>query len=211
MSDSQVLFFILTSIIVILSPGQDMVLLISRGISTGKKAGMITAAGISLGLLGHTLLVVMGLGAILQSSTVAFMMMKIIGAIYLIYIGVKVLFSPPISLPKSSNEVQGLWIYFKQGALSNLSNPKVAIFYFAYLPQFVTTENVNPTETLLALGVLFALLTFIVKIPIGYLAGYLSTWFQSNISKQIVLNRISGSVLIALGLHLITDDHQKSV
>jgi threonine/homoserine/homoserine lactone efflux protein len=106
-------------------------------------------------------------------------------AIYLIYIGIKVLRSPPVQLANPSKKANGVWTYFKQGALSNLSNPKVAIFYFAYLPQFVTADNSNSTETLLILGVLFALLTFIIKVPLGYLAGYFSTWFQSNTSKQV--------------------------
>ncbi len=148
-----------------------------------------------------------GLGALLQASELAFSLMKYLGAAYMIYLGIKAFRAPPIDL-SSTDKLQGsLGSFFVQGALSNLSNPKIAIFYFAYLPQFVGPENAHPTETLLALGTFFALLTIIVKLPIGLLAGRLSGWIQSRPTVQIWLNRSCGGILVAMELRLAADDH----
>ncbi|RDE19722.1 LysE family translocator [Motiliproteus coralliicola] len=206
MLDSSLLVFILTSLLIILSPGQDMVLVLSRSIARSSTAGLVTAAGISSGLLGHTLLVAAGLGALLQASELAFSLMKYLGAAYLIYLGFKAFRAPPLSLDSPVGQSDKLMSLFWQGALSNLANPKIAIFYFAYLPQFVSPTSDNAAFTLLALGTLFAVLTFVVKMPIGLLAGKLSGWIRSRPSVQIWLNRSSGGLLMALGLRLATDN-----
>ena len=206
MIDSQFLFFVVTSLIVIVAPGQDMVLVMSRSISLGTKAGVATASGVSVGLLGHTVLAALGLGAILQASETLFMALKFIGAAYLVYLGVRAFRTPPIDLNVSGGQESSLGRLFWQGALSNLSNPKIAVFYFAFLPQFVSAGTTNTSMQLLILGSVFALLTFLVKAPIGVIAGTMSQWLRSRPRVQIWLNRISGSVLIALGLRLALDD-----
>ena len=89
---------------------------------------------------------------------------------------------------------------FYQGAISNLSNLKIAIFYFAFLPQLVSQQAAYPTRTLLMLGTTFALMTFIIKAPIGYGAGALSGWLRSRPAVQVWMNRVSGTLLVALGL-----------
>lgn len=207
MSDSAIILFLTTSLLIILSPGQDMVLVLSRSIARGSKAGVITAAGVGSGLLGHTVLVALGLGALLNASELAFSIMKYVGAAYLLYLGYKAFRTPPIDL-NQSGQAQGSFLsFFLQGALSNISNPKIAIFYFAYLPQFVSADNSAPTETLLALGATFALLTVVVKVPIGFLAGALSGWIQSCPEVQVWLNRSCGGVLVAMGIRLATDNY----
>ena len=210
MSESQIIVFLIASILVVLSPGQDMVLVMSRGIAQGARAGVVTAAGVSTGLLGHTVLAALGLGAILQSSELAFTAMKYAGAAYLLFLGVKAFVTPPIELGGPKSTSGALRTPFFQGAISNLSNPKVAIFYFAYLPQFVTAESARPTETLLVLGVAFALITFLVKVPIGYVAGTFSGWLQVRPTVQNWLNRVSGSVLVGLGVQLATESQVRA-
>lgn len=207
MSESAIILFLTTSLLIILSPGQDMVLVLSRSIARGSKAGVITAAGVGTGLLGHTVLVALGLGALLQASELAFSIMKYAGAAYLLYLGYKAFRAPPIDLHQSGQAQGSLGSFFLQGALSNISNPKVAIFYFAYLPQFVSADSSTPTETLLALGAIFALLTVVVKMPIGFLAGALSGWIQARPAVQVWLNRSCGGVLVAMGIRLATDSH----
>jgi len=208
MLDHSILLFIFTSVLIILSPGQDMVLVLSRSLSLGPKAGMITAVGVGTGLLGHTALAAAGLGAVLQASEQAFTLMKILGAAYLIYLGIKVFSALPLELKSQASEQRSSWLCFRQGALSNISNPKIAIFYFAYLPQFVGAGSAQPTVELLLLGALFALLTVVVKLPIGYMAGRLSGWVQTRPSVQRWLNRISGGLLVAMGLRLAADSQQ---
>jgi threonine/homoserine/homoserine lactone efflux protein len=203
--ESTLTLFLISSLIVIAAPGQDLVLVVSRSIALGAKAGVITAAGVSVGLIGHTVLAAMGLGTILLASESIFTAMKIVGAAYLIYLGVKTFRAPPIDLTQT-NEAQGnLRTLFYQGAISNLSNPKIAIFYFAFLPQFVTLDSSNPTQTIFALGVAFAILTFLVKVPIGFVAGAFSGWLKDRPNVQIWFNRASGGVLMALGLRLAFD------
>ena len=174
--------FIISSVVLIITPGQDMILVMSRSISQGWKAGVATAAGVSVGLLGHTLFASFGLGALLSASEVMFTVMKIFGAVYLFYLGIKILRDRDSKMNLSGLPATPLPRAFLQGALSNLSNPKIAIFYFAYLPQFVPPGAENPTVHLLMFGAAFAALTFLIKGPVGYGAGVLSGWLRQPTS-----------------------------
>lgn len=196
------LLFILTSIIIILTPGQDMILVMSQSISHGKKAGIITALGVSGGLLGHTLLATVGLGSLLMASDWLFDVIKFIGAAYLIYIGYQLLVSksPKLAiktLPKVSYKKM-----FIQGAITNIMNPKITIFYFSYLPQFVTLNTGTESLQLFILGITFAILTFFIKAPIGFISGTLSFWIQARPIVLKYINKTSGVILIGLGLKL---------
>ncbi len=197
--------FIIASLVLIITPGQDMILVMSRSISQGAKAGVATAAGVSTGLLGHTLLAALGLGALLRASEILFMAIKLFGAAYLIYLGVLHFRQKGMNIDVQTMLAVPLKKLYVQGALSNLSNPKIAIFYFAYLPQFVPADAANPTMRLLFLGTTFAILTFMIKGPVGFTAGILSNWLRSRPSVSIWINRISGGVLISLGLKLAFD------
>ena len=194
--------FVVTSLVLIITPGQDMILVMSRSISQGWRAGVTTAAGVSVGLLGHTLLASLGLGALLRTSEILFVIIKLAGAAYLVYLGIKLLRSSASGLNISDMPATTLKKSFLQGAISNISNPKITIFYFSYLPQFITANTGNPTGQLLMLGATFALLTFMVKGPVGYGAGLLSGWLRSNRTVLGWVNRVSGVVLIGLGVRL---------
>lgn len=202
----QIVLFIITSLIVIVTPGQDMVLVMSRSVAQGSRAGIATAAGVSTGLLGHTVLAAMGLGAVLQTSELLFTCIKMMGAVYLGYLGAKLLLSKKEEFQLSSGGGASLAKVFFEGAVSNMSNPKIAIFYFAFLPQFVPAGNNRPALMLLVLGVSFSVLTFFVKAPIGFGAGTLSKWLRSRPSVQLWINRFSGCVLVALGIKLALEN-----
>jgi threonine/homoserine/homoserine lactone efflux protein len=165
-------------------------------------SGIATAAGVSVGLLGHTLLATLGLGAILQASAILFATLKFIGAAYLIYLGIKTFRAPLPAFEASEAEKVSFRELFLQGAFSNLSNPKIAIFYFAFLPQFVSAESTETTTVIFFLGVLFAVLTFFIKAPVAFFSGKLSGWLRSNPAVQAWLNRVCGGVLVGLGLRL---------
>ncbi|MDH3688764.1 MAG: LysE family translocator [Gammaproteobacteria bacterium] len=205
MTEAQIFLFVVTSLIVIITPGQDMVLVMSRSVAQGSKAGVATAAGVSTGLLGHTALAGFGLGALLRASEMLFVAVKVIGAVYLFYLGAKLLRTRQEELELSGAGSSSLRALFVQGAISNLANPKIAIFYLAFLPQFIEADALHPTSMLLALGVAFAVLTFIVKAPIGYGAGALSSWMRARPKIQVWLHRISGGVLIALSMRLVLE------
>ncbi len=194
--------FIIASLVLIITPGQDMILVMSRSISQGPRAGVATAAGVSTGLLGHTLLASLGLGALLMASEVLFTAVKLAGSVYLVYLGIMHFRHNPLSIDIQNMAVAPLRKLYLQGALSNLSNPKIAIFYFAYLPQFVPAGSTSPASRLLMLGAVFSGLTFMVKGPVGFASGVLSNWLRSRPDVSAWINRISGFVLIALGLKL---------
>ena len=194
--------FIVASLVLIVTPGQDMVLVMSRSIAQGEAAGVATAAGVSLGLVGHTVLATLGLGAILRTSEWLFVALKLAGAAYLVYLGFGLLRTQGAELIVQAIEKRSLARLFFDGALSNVSNPKVAIFYFAFLPQFVLPGATHPTLSVFVLGLLFAALTFVVKGPVGYFAGLLSGWLRSRPDALTWLYRSSGAVLIGLGVKL---------
>lgn len=206
MLDISWFLFIGASLVVIIAPGQDMVLVMSRGIGQGARAGLTTAAGVSVGLLGHTLLAAFGLGMLLAASELAYSVLKYFGAAYLFYLGVRLLLSGGKSLTTGNITSVSLSRLFFEGALSNLSNPKIVLFYFAFLPQFVPASAHNPQLLLLTLGIVFALLTFVVKVPVGMFAGALSDWFQARPKVLAWLFRSSGMMLIGLGVRLVFEE-----
>jgi threonine/homoserine/homoserine lactone efflux protein len=196
------LLFTVASLVLIVTPGQDMVLVMSRSIAQGAAAGVATAAGVSVGLVGHTVLVTLGLGAILRASEWLFVALKLAGAAYLIYLGIALLRTRGVALAVHAAAQRSVARLFIDGALSNISNPKIAIFYFAFLPQFVLPGAAHPTLSVFALGLLFAALTFLVKGPVGFFAGLLSAWLRSRPGFLVWLYRSSGAILIGLGIRL---------
>jgi threonine/homoserine/homoserine lactone efflux protein len=196
------LLFVVASLLLIVTPGQDMILVMSRSIAQGPGAGVATAAGVSVGLVGHTILATLGLGAILRTSEWLFVGLKLVGAAYLVYLGLQLLRSRAHELVVAAGAPRSLGRLFFDGALSNVSNPKIAVFYFAFLPQFVLPGAVHPTLSVFILGLLFAALTFLVKGPVGLGAGLLSGWLRSRPETLAWLYRTSGAVLIGLGLKL---------
>jgi len=202
MIDANWILFLLASVVVIATPGQDMILVLSRSLSHGVRAGVTTAAGVSAGLVGHTLLATLGLGALLRTSEWLFTALKLIGAAYLLYLGVQLLITRASQLQSTAALPQSQMRLFVTGAASNISNPKIAVFFFAFLPQFVATGATHPTLTIFALGLFFAALTFIIKGPVAVFASRLSTWFQSRPDALAWLYRCSGLVMLGLAVRL---------
>lgn len=201
MTNTQLFLFLLASLAVITTPGQDFLLVLSRGVAIGARAGVATAAGVATGLVGHTLLVTFGVGALLTTSAIAFTVIKFVGAAYLIYLGLKLLRSGVPELSVSAESQSSVLGCFCTGVVSNLANPKITIFYFAYIPQFLP-DNSDSATGLFALGIVFALLTFLVKGPIGFLAGQSASWIKKNQTVFSWFNRATGALLIALGIKL---------
>jgi threonine/homoserine/homoserine lactone efflux protein len=202
MIDAQWLLFLVASLAVIATPGQDMVLVMSRSVTHGIRAGLATAAGVSAGLVGHTLLATAGLGALLRTSEWLFTALKLVGAAYLLYLGVQLLLTRGARITAEASAPRSLRSLLVTGAASNITNPKIAVFYFAFLPQFVTREATHPTLTILTLGLVFAALTFLVKGPVAVFAGRLSAWFRSRPAALLWLYRCSGAVMIGLAVRL---------
>lgn len=179
-----------------------MLLVMSRSITHGSRAGLATAAGVSLGLLGHTALATAGLGALLRTSDWLFTAVKLIGAAYLLYLGLQLLLTRSAQVITAASAAQPISRQFITGATSNITNPKIAIFYFAFMPQFVAPGAGHPALTILVLGIVFAGLTFLIKGPVALFAGSLAAWFRSSASALVWLNRCSGVVMVGLATRL---------
>lgn len=207
METTQLILFVLASLAVIITPGQDLLLVMSRAVTQGSRAGIITASGVSFGLLGHSMIAALGIGALLLASASFFTVLKYIGAVYLCYLGIRLIVSSSGRLNLSETSALSTRKLFLTGAFSNISNPHVTLFYLAFLPQFIPTSTEKPTLYLLTLGLTFALLTFVVKGPIGYFAGVLSAWLRSRPEVLKWIDRISGTMLIGLGIRLALGKH----
>ena len=201
MGVSWTLFFV-TSMVLIATPGQDMILVMSRSMAQGPKAGLATAAGVSLGLIGHTILATLGLGAVLRTSQWLFVALKLVGAVYLVYLGIGLLCTRRDQFTFGTSARRSTARLLFDGAFSNVSNPKIALFFFAFLPQFVSPDAPRPTLSLFLLGLVFALLKFLLKAAIGLSAGFLSGWLRARPSALKWLYRSSGAILIGLGFRL---------
>lgn len=195
--------YVAASLALILTPGQDMLYVISRSLAQGRAAGVYSAVGVILGILVHTALAALGVGAILQASEALFLALKLAGAAYLVYLGLKMVLARTqglgVDTPAAPLRPSSLvW----QGLLSNVSNPKIVLFFFAFLPQFVDPASAHPTRDLALLGVIYAGLGLPVKAGVGLAAGSLSDALRRRPQALAWVNRASGAILVALGLRL---------
>jgi threonine/homoserine/homoserine lactone efflux protein len=195
--------FVVASLVLIVTPGQDMILVISRSIAQGAVAGMATATGVCSGLVVHTVVAALGLGALIRSSEALYLGLQFAGAAYLAYLGLQLLRAPQVPLAiAGSARVRPVRMFF-DGALSNLCNPRIAVFYLAFLPQFVAPGASHAVLSLGALGFVFAGLALMVKGPIAFGAAALTHWLRAHPQSLVWLFRSSGAVLLGMGLQLL--------
>jgi len=201
--------FLLLSLFVVMSPGIDTALITKRTISDGRKDGFRMALGITAGSLVHTLAVAFGLSAILMQSAIAFEIVKYVGAIYLIYLGVSSFITRKNKQPHNNeqyNEGSRSKSAFKQGLISNVLNPKVAMFFITFLPQFVINGN-NVTAQLITMGVIYTLLSITWFFIYVFFINYLREWLMSA-KVQKIMDKTTGLVLIGFGLKLALEKQQ---
>lgn len=195
--------FLLVAVVMMLIPGPNMAFIISRSVSGGKKQGIATAFGMQLGFIFHILIAVCGLSAILMTSSTAFQIVKYAGAVYLIYLGIKTIREKQDLTINTQQKVYGsTWQSFSQGAITNILNPKNALFFLTFLPQFITTTNGNTAFQFIFLGVVFGVIGFIFDVLLIFLAILLKERFSKNPKMIDWQKNISGAVLIVLGLEL---------
>lgn len=200
---SDIFTFLLLSLFVVMSPGIDTALITKRTILDGRKNGYKMALGITIGSLVHTFAVAFGLSAILMQSAIAFEIVKYVGAIYLIYLGISsFITSKNVNDNKQEkHDVNRMKkSAFKQGVLSNVLNPKVAIFFLTFLPQFVKTGT-NVTFQLITMGVIYTLLSITWFFIYVFFINYLRDWLMST-KVQSIMDKTTGLVLIGFGLKL---------
>ena len=198
--------FITTAIVLVLTPGQDTFFILGRSLASGRPAGIAAALGITAGSFVHTFLAAVGLSALLATSPSAFMVVKFAGAAYLFYIGIRALLSRSNGLPGADggDVVDSRWSAFRQGILCNLLNPKVALFFLALMPQFISADSTNKVGAFLVLGASFITLGLIWCLTLAIGAAKLRSAFLRRPSMASILNKVAGSMFIALGLRLAT-------
>lgn len=196
--------FFAGSLLIIISPGPDFVYVITQGIARGRWAGMLSALGISTGLLCHTLLAALGLTALVMASPLGFDAARYAGAAYLGYLGVKSWRSRGIlAIERQSFEANpmGAVSILRQGMLTNLLNPKALLTFLAFVPQFVTGSDHRAAQVI-TLGVSLAVIGACWFSVVGYCSGMMGEWFTNPRSARLI-NRATGCVLIGLGIRLV--------
>jgi len=196
------LFFI-ASLLLNLTPGNDMLYVASRSVSQGIKGGIVSALGVFAGCFVHILAAVLGLSIIISRSAYLFQVIKFAGAGYLIYIGIRSLLAKPSTGLVEEVKVKTNYLkLFKQGAITNALNPKVAIFFLSFLPQFVDVSSPYVKVQLFTLGVWFAVQGTTVLIIVACIFGKTKDFFKNNPKAIRIHEKITGLVLIGLGIKI---------
>ncbi|MED0875609.1 LysE family translocator [Bacillus mobilis] len=194
--------FLLTGILLNLIPGADTMYIVGRSISQGRKAGVYSVFGIITGSLVHTLLVAFGLSIILTKSVVLFNIIKVIGVIYLVYLGIKMILDKTnITFQASSNKLNIRKIYL-QGLITSLTNPKVSLFFIAFLPQFIDTKASGPIPFII-LGITFTVTGLLWCLFVAYFSSYVTKKLRGNQKVGMILNKVTGMIFIGMGLKLL--------
>lgn len=199
-SPSSLILFVTGAAILLVIPGPAVLYIISRSVGHGRLAGLVSAMGIAFGTLVHVAAATLGLSALLASSALAFQSVKYIGAGYLIFLGIRVLRNRDTELVQAAEGRINLRNIFAQGVLVNLLNPKTALFFLAFLPQFVDPARGRVTIQIFQLGVLFALMGWMSDSIWALLAGTLAGHFRGSARLRRVQRQTSGTALIALGV-----------
>jgi RhtB (resistance to homoserine/threonine) family protein len=195
--------FITAGILLNLTPGPDTLYILGRSIAQGREAGVASALGISAGSIFHTFAAALGLSAILATSALAFGTIKLIGGAYLVFLGIKMLLDRRKQLSLPSNFRRRTTIAaFRQGVVTNVLNPKVALFFLAFLPQFIDPVSPTKVPAFLALGLTFVTTGTIWCLVLAWFASAFSERLRANEAIGQWLNRAAGGVFVFLGLRL---------
>lgn len=195
--------FCLSAIVLSVTPGPDTIYILGRAVSQGTRSGTASVLGISTGVLIHTIAAAIGLSTILATSALVFKMIKLIGAAYLIYLGITmILAARDTDMFSTKNSAPGsFWKIYRQGVVTNVLNPKVALFFLSFLPQFIEPDH-GSVFSFIVLGLIYV---FICTVWYLIFAGFSSTiamTFKKNPMWVRAIHRISGSIFIGLGLNL---------
>ncbi|POZ61876.1 LysE family translocator [Chromobacterium alticapitis] len=202
----QLAAFLAAAMLITLSPGPDNLMVLSQGIARGRRQGMAFGLGCAMGCLNHTLLAALGVSALIAASPLAFTALKIAGGAYLVYLGWGAIRSPGASF-RADGQAAGpqasLAATFRRGLIANAINPKVVLFFLAFLPQFVNPAQGPVGLQTAILGTLFTLQGALIFGALGYFSGHVGHWLAKSRKASQWLDRVAGSIFIALGLRLI--------
>lgn len=194
--------FFIASILLALTPGPDNLFVLAQAAQRGKTAGIAVTLGLCTGIVAHTTAVALGVAVIFQASTVAFSLLKYIGAAYLLYLAFLSFKAGAEQKKELNTQKLPFQKLYKRGIIMNITNPKVSIFFLAFLPQFTDPAYGSLFSQFLTLGGLFIISTLLVFGGISILAGEIGAIFRKSTRAERILNRLAGTVFVALALKL---------
>ena len=194
--------FFAASLLLCLAPGPDNIFVLTQSALRGASAGCIVTIGLCSGLVVHTTAVALGVAAIFQASALAFNALKIVGAAYLLYLAWQAFRASAAGMVGAGERGLRGWRLYRRGIIMNVTNPKVSIFFLAFLPQFADPALGSLRLQLMLLGGLFIVATLLVFGGIALLAGRLGQWLQRSEKTQLLINRLAGTVFVVLAIKL---------
>ncbi len=200
-SQTSLFGFVVAALVVLWLPGPGVVYVVTRSVSQGRLAGLVSALGLSIGVFFHVAAATAGLSALLLTSVTSFFFVKMLGAAYLIYLGISTLLARGEARKVASVNAQSLRRLFIDGVVVSILNPKIAVFFLAFLPQFVNPAGSVPLQMLL-LGVIYAVLALMTDSTYALLASSVRHWLSARIIQGPLLRYLSGCVYLSLGLHV---------
>ncbi len=206
--ETSLILFLTASVALIAAPGPDNLYIVARGIGQGRMAALVSACGMAVGVAVHTTFATVGLSALLAQSATAYTVIKYAGAAYLVYLGLKTLLGKEaLAVPEDAAPMR-LRSVFSQAVISDVLNPKVALFFVAFLPQFTTPSAGNVSAQLFVLGMIFALIGLAIDCVIAFFSGSVGDWLTHRRGVANALRWLMGSVLVGLGLRLALSDRR---
>lgn len=196
--------FIITVMIFTATPGMDTIFVLNKSIAQGRREAIYSSLGIMAGVLVHTLLATFGLSAIVAKSAMVFSVIKYLGAAYLVYLGIKALWSNQNPLDVEQNieikKDKNIWSHFREGLFTNLLNPKVALFFLSFFPQFIKKEAMDSLMPYFILGSIVIAVGVIWFLLLAYFAAMFSAKFKENPKISVWVSKISGLIFILMGI-----------
>lgn len=186
------------TLLLVLLPGPNLLFILGAGISGGRRTALAAAIGVEVGTLVHVVAAALGLSAVLQSSAVAFSAVKYLGVLYLVYLGIKALRARPSAHDEQQVEPQSIMTAMRRGALVNVLNPKVSLFFLAFLPQFIDTDRGSSAQQILVLGAIFFAIALTIDLLYATGSGALSTWLTNRPAVLRQQERIAGVIYLCL-------------
>lgn len=180
-----------------LAPGPDNIFVLTQSAVSGARSGLLVVSGLCTGLVFHSIAVALGLAALIKASAVAFTVLKLAGAAYLLYLAYQAFRAPIQKLGADAPKIRGLDLY-RRGLIMNITNPKVAIFFLAFFPQFMDPSQGGMVLQVAQLGLIFVLVTFVVFGSIAVAAGGLSARLTKSPKTQLIINKLAGLVFVGL-------------
>ena len=197
---SSLALFVAAAFVLLIVPGPTVLYIVARSIDQGRMAGVVSVLGVQVGTLFHVAAATLGISALLVSSALAFNVVKYLGAAYLVFLGVRTLLRRDEMHRQQTPERTQLSRAFWQGMVVNILNPKTALFFFAFLPQFVDPSRGSVALQVLVLGLILTIMGAVSDSMYALLAGTIGGWLRGNLRFLRVQRYVTGGVYIALGL-----------